>query len=252
MSIWTYTIDLSQDGERNMSADRRILRRVERSRDPMTLIRFYGWDVPTVSIGRHQTAEQAADAVYCSRESIPIVRRPTGGRAVYHDSEVTYAIASNDREHFSIPDLRATYLEVAQALQRAMSILGIDCELATASPRENLQLKTHRKSPCFVVPSRYELLYSGRKLVGSAQRRAKRSFLQHGSIPSAIDYPTMAAALGVTPGILEETVISASAAAGSRVTTLRLTQALLGGFRDVFDVRIEAVGEADGSLEKRP
>jgi lipoate-protein ligase A len=95
---WTLIIDGPLDGARNMSIDSALLDEVDNSETSRTIVRFYTWRTPTVSLGRNQKIEKAVDAGYCAANGIDVVHRPTGGRAVLHDDELTYAVISNDAE----------------------------------------------------------------------------------------------------------------------------------------------------------
>ena len=142
---------------------------------------FLSWDVPTVSIGHHQQAERAADTRYCAEHGIPVVRRPTGGRAVLHDCELTYAVVSNDRRLFPPGRLDQTYLVVARALQTGLGRFGFG-RAGRRRQGDRAVIRGRGKSLLRLgVAAR--AARRGRKIAGSAQRRLKRSFLQHGSIP---------------------------------------------------------------------
>lgn len=236
-SEWQWIVDLSRSGAESMEIDEALLQRTEESSKTNTILRFYPWKEPTVSLGKHQKLEESVELSYCRLHAIPVVRRPTGGRAVFHSEELTYALVSNDSRHFPLHSVQATYRTIAGALKRGLEQLGIVVELAGGARGESLRSLAPRK-PCFVSASRCELLSQGRKITGSAQRRLSRSFLQHGSIPLRIDYPVMASALGVNEHLLKTTVISVSAAAGCEVSFHRCCEALRSGFEETFRVTL--------------
>src|SRR5256712_12641919 len=97
---WELIIDGTLDGAANMAVDAALLGEVERFPGARTVVRFYAWRRPTVSLGRNQKVENAVDVDYCRVSGIDIVHRPTGGRAVLHDDELTYAVISNDSFYF--------------------------------------------------------------------------------------------------------------------------------------------------------
>ena len=132
-------------------------------------LRLYRWDPPTLSIGRNQPLAEVA----C--RGVPVVRRPTGGQAVWHEHEVTYAVAAPIAMFGS---LRGAYREIHARLARALRSLGIDAMLAAAAAVR----PSSRPAACFAMPAGGEILVQGRKLVGSAQVRRRDAFLQHGSI----------------------------------------------------------------------
>ena len=177
----------------NMATDKDLLAHAENSKALFTCIRLYGWENPSITLGRNQDPSSALDEAFCTSRGINWVHRPTGGRAVYHDRELTYAVVSNDTRLFPVGKISETYRVIANTLQQGLQRLGIITTMGKVDPR--VFPKSAAPKACFTSPSRYELVFRGRKLVGSAQRILQRSFLQHGSIPISLDYETAASAL---------------------------------------------------------
>ena len=222
------SIDAAASGAENMGRDRRLLLQAESSTDLVTVVRLYRWSRPTVSLGRHQDPGQAIDLPYCQRNGIEWVRRPTGGRAVLHDQELTYAVVSNDPDLFPCGSISATYRLVSEILAGGLAALGGDVSLQRkegASVPKGVPI-----NPCFATASRYELLFQGRKLVGSAQRRLKRSFLQHGSIPVRLDYRRQGKVLKFDADQLRSSVTCWGEVSSSENPVEDLTGALLPAF----------------------
>lgn len=237
---WACIVDEPRSGLENMRIDRELLDWTEKCSDKVTVVRFYRWAAPTVSLGKHQKAEEAVNQIYCQRASIPIVHRPTGGRAVFHDQELTYSLVSNDAKYFPLESVKGTYRAIAAALQVGLQHLGILAQLAKGVRESPILPSSAGKRPCFVSPSRYELLLGGYKLAGSAQRRLRRSFLQQGCLPLQVDYPKMAAALGIQENVLRKTLLSLSRASGHEVAFEVLFEALKEGFEKTFGIRLRA------------
>jgi len=147
-----------------MTIDEALL--AESVRAGSAYLRLYRWDPPTLSIGRNQPAVVT---------SVPVVRRPTGGQAVWHEHEATYAVAAPIALFGS---LRHAYCEIHTRLARALRAMGIDTALAD---RQAVR-PPGRRASCFAVAVGGEILVEGRKVVGSAQVRRGEAFLQHGSI----------------------------------------------------------------------
>ena len=189
---WELWVDPPRDGKTNMEVDAGLLRDIDGSPEPRTVVRFYSWTRPTLSLGRNQKAGQAADLAFCERQGIDIVHRPTGGLAVLHDDEVTYAVVSNEPDRFEGGSVYGIYRRVSEALAEGYRRLGVDAVLAAGTRREPGDRAW--ENPCFVSQSRYELAVGGRKIVGSAQRRLRRAFLQHGSMPVSLDRELLARA----------------------------------------------------------
>lgn len=173
----------------NMALDRWLLRRCEAG-DPVPILRLYGWDRPTITLGRHQDPEvDRIDLARCRRLGVSVVRRPTGGRAVYHGRGLTYAVvAPIPREAATVAE---TYRWVAAALLDGLRELGLPVA----------ELGRHRgadpalRAACYAAPSAGEVALAEGKWIGSAQRRLRHAFLQHGSIPLCDDSAQLAACL---------------------------------------------------------
>jgi lipoate-protein ligase A len=110
------------------------------------------------------------------------VKRPTGGRAVFHADEITYSLITGERNDFFGPVL-ADYLRIGMGLKKGFELLGLPVQMS----EKNRQQKVSHSQICFASQSWYEITCHGRKLVGSAQLRRERSLLQHGSILVTFD-----------------------------------------------------------------
>ena len=140
-----------------------------------TLVRLYSWATPSVSFGRNQRTEGVYSAKRCAAAGVPAVRRLTGGRALVHAREVTYAVAA---PVVAAPSLRGGYEAINDVLLEALLALSVPAERAAPGER----LASPGLAPCFETPAAGELVIGSRKIVGSAQHRGALAFLQHGSI----------------------------------------------------------------------
>jgi lipoate-protein ligase A len=162
----------------NMAIDEAIFQGViEGISDPT--IRFYDWEPSTVSCGYNQEIKKEVDFSAIKRFNFGFVRRPTGGRLVLHDNEVTYSVIAPISNRLS-GNVTQSYLEISRALIRGFLILGVKVDFE----KGNLSSSNQRQdsNPCFTSTSRFEILYNNKKIVGSAQIRKKDALLQHGSI----------------------------------------------------------------------
>lgn len=159
------------EGARNMALDVALMARARRTGE--TVLRIYGWSTPTLSFGRNQRAADAYDAESVTRAGLDVVRRPTGGRALLHDREITYSVTAP-----ADGSLGAAYHRINLLLLNALESLGVPTEIVAPASRSALPSST----PCFAEPAAGELSARGRKLVGSAQWRDAGALLQHGSI----------------------------------------------------------------------
>jgi lipoyl(octanoyl) transferase len=140
------------------------------------VLRLYGWSPPCLSLGRNQPARGAYDREALRTAGIEVVRRSTGGRAVLHDRELTYAVVAPSRWFGSA---RRAYTAINECLVAALASLGARATVVArveASPFPST-------TPCFAEPVTGEIAVRDRKLVGSAQRVEGGALLQHGSIP---------------------------------------------------------------------
>jgi lipoyl(octanoyl) transferase len=170
---WNLWFDLAgRPGFENMAIDQALLERAGRYRERW--LRLYRWQPHCLSFGRHEPATRRYDAVRIAERRLDAVRRPTGGRAVWHAREVTYAIAAPVA---ALGSLRQAYLDIHRMLLRALRALGAPAEIAP--PQSPTPLDA---GACFAQPVGGEILIGGKKIVGSAQLREGEALLQHGSI----------------------------------------------------------------------
>lgn len=168
-----------KDGRFNMTLDEDLLFQAEERNFP-PILRVYGWEPPTVSLGYFQEPREAVDLRKCRKFGVEVVKRPTGGRAILHLDDFTYSFLALEQDLGAASGLTGAYLLISQALVEGLRILGVQVRLERVKRRVN---PLHKGKPCFASVSRYEIEAGGRKLVGSAQRRMKKAILQHGSIP---------------------------------------------------------------------
>ncbi len=178
---WRLILDIlaeDADGPVNMARDQLLLQRVVETSTPA--VRLYGWKNAVLSVGRNQKLDRQVDLAACKREGIPLVRRMTGGQAVLHGGDLTYAVAAPTSGGRFSPGIMAVYREISRVFARFFADLGFTPEVRTYSGRERT---AQASAVCFSTPSAFELLIGGRKVVGSAQRLLPNAFLQHGSMP---------------------------------------------------------------------
>jgi lipoate-protein ligase A len=243
---WELILDGALEGAVNMAIDAELLAEVEATPSPRTILRFYTWIRPTLSLGRNQKVEKAADPDFCLANGIDIVHRPTGGRAVLHDDELTYAVISNDAATFG-ETIYGNYKRVSQALCIGFNRLGVPAILAPDTCKPN-SCEKDTDPPCFVSPSRYELMVDGRKIAGSAQRRVRRSFLQHGSMPITVNREALGRATrmhDIRP--LDTEMAGCAEFLPVRPTLQQLTGAFMGAFQDYFEIDFRP--KADGAID---
>jgi len=159
-----------------MALDEAISDAVRQKISPPTL-RLYHWDRPSLSIGYFQKCSDI-NLEYCDVKDYPVVRRQTGGRAILHDSELTYSFSSSKDSPIFNGSLLENYTVISNALLHALKLTGIEAEALFIKKRSN----GHRNPACFKTVSFGEITVKKKKVIGSAQKRYKDGFLQHGSI----------------------------------------------------------------------
>lgn len=183
LRVWR---DPGVSGRDNMRRDLQLLQQMRPADVPV--LRLYTWVPPAISIGHGQRYEWI-DLEACRRDGIDVVQRPTGGRAILHAAELTYAIAAPLTHPLFGHDLRSTHCILAECLAAGLRDLGV---ATTLSRPERDAYGEKSRQPCFVSTGRAELLAQGRKLVGSAQRRTANAFLQHGSLLLGTEHAELA------------------------------------------------------------
>jgi len=188
---WRLIKDNFHTGFINMAIDEAIMIAHREGLVPPT-IRFYQWSPPAVSLGYFQDLQKEIDVDTCKDMGIDIVRRPTGGKAVLHDKELTYSFIIRESHPLVNNSILETYKKISGGMIRGLSYLGIKAELvplreklrsASLSNGNKSEIRhSDFKSICFSVPSQYEVQVEGKKIVGSAQVRKKEIVLQHGSL----------------------------------------------------------------------
>lgn len=234
-----------------MAVDEAVFRMVARGQAPPTL-RFYGWRFPALSIGCFQDYEKEVDGDACRRFGVEVVRRPTGGKAVLHEHELTYAVAAAANPPLFSPDILETYRRISSCIAEGLARIGIRADME----------ETGRHAPegalgasCFSSPSRYELVVNGRKICGSAQMRSRGALMQHGSLLTAFDpLRTSALMLPHREGgaeRLRNAITSVHEQARQAIGTEHLCQALLEGFEAVLGIRFRQGSLTPGEEELR-
>ncbi len=167
---WRVLVDEPLTGAANMARDHALAAGL---RPGTGTLRLYRWTPATLSLGRNEPFTVRYREFLRERPDIDVVRRPTGGRAVLHDRELTYSVVLPARA-FGGP--RRAYRRINEALVEGLRRLGADARVAGGRA-----LPPHA-GPCFLEPAEGEVAVAGRKVVGSAQVRIESAVLQHGSL----------------------------------------------------------------------
>jgi len=241
-ATWRLIIDGETDGATNMAVDEAILTSVREGRSLPTL-RLYAWCPPCLSLGRNQPLDDV-DREACHAGGVDVVRRPTGGRAILHLDEFTYSLALLDADPRAAGGVLASYRRLSEGLLAGFDQLGVVAIQALGQRQPAADLT----AICFDTPSDYEITVrragdpaaGGRKLVGSAQWRARGSVLQHGSLPLHGDIARIVGYLALTDSEMEVQ----GQALRARATTLEEARGCVSPFPHVAQAMAKGFAQA--------
>lgn len=165
-----------------MAIDEAILHALAEGQGQPTL-RFFQWAPPCLSLGYNQRWQELDEAA-CQQLGYTWTRRPTGGRAILHIDEATYSLIMPQDDPRIQGGIVASYRVLSLGLLRGLEKLGVEARPATKEDvLASRQLADKGGPVCFDTPSRYEITWNNKKLIGSAQLRRKKMVLQHGTLP---------------------------------------------------------------------
>jgi lipoate-protein ligase A len=233
MSIWRLLKHESNNGFFNMAVDEAMLQSRIEERTPNTL-RLFRWRPSTVSIGRFQNVDHEVNLAHCETDGVNVVRRISGGGAVYHDSEdeITYSVTVK-REDLGTNDVTEAYTRICNGLVEAAHILSVDAKYSEGNVRQ-----------CPNITVR------GRKISGSAQAHRKGVTLQHGTFLIDVDLKRMFRFLRFPwkrshvdcISVAERKITSVAAELGHRVSVDQVYRAFAEGFEQALDVKFVESG----------
>jgi lipoate-protein ligase A len=228
---WRLLRDGPGDGPWNMAVDEAVAFAVGDGQVPPTL-RFYMWSAPTVSLGCLQRTRDSLDQAACQRLGIPLVRRPTGGRAVLHAAELTYSVAVPLARPWRALSVTEMFALISRGLIAGLKCLGVEASMGETGGASGIGREA---GACFLARRMPAVLVDGRKVIGSAQRRWDRSLLQHGSILLDFDSYLHQAVFPAWPrSDPAANVTSLRTLLGSSPPMETLLAAMTAGWQDVF------------------
>ncbi|MGP3609466.1 MULTISPECIES: lipoate--protein ligase family protein [Anoxybacillaceae] len=241
----------------NMALDEALLEWHSEGKIPPT-VRFYGWNPPTLSVGYFQKVEKEIDMDAVRKNGLGFIRRPTGGRGVLHDKELTYSVIVSEA-HPAMPEtVTEAYRVISQGILEGFRLLGLDAYFAVPkTEEEKASLKNPRSAVCFDAPSWYELVVEGRKVAGSAQTRQKGVILQHGSILLDLDedllfslfkYPNERVKARLQKNFKNKAV-AINELTDRKVTISEAKEAFYQGFENGLDIILEPYTLSEAEIE---
>ena len=239
---WRLVSSGHSDGYDNMAVDEAIMWAVGERLVPPTL-RLYGWRPPAVSLGYFQELDQGIDRSEIQKRSWHLVRRPTGGRAILHDDEVTYSVCVPQELLRHGDSVVRSYQELSRGIEAGLQLLGVAAHLG---PQHGHRKTAPRDQPaiCFAQTARVDMTVDGRKIVGSAQVRREGIILQHGSIPLTLN---VADHLAVMPArasdqadnTLGQAAVAVADAVGRPVSFDEVRVVLIAGFSKALHITLQ-------------
>ncbi|MCW4034492.1 MAG: lipoate--protein ligase family protein [Candidatus Bathyarchaeota archaeon] len=231
MQHWRLLKLETADAKTNMAVDEAIMKARIENKVPNTL-RFYQWTPSAVSIGRFQTLEEQIQVQNCKKLGVDIIRRISGGGAVYHDQhgEITYSIVAKLSDlGCKDLDMLSAYQKICSGLNEAVRILGTKAEYRPPDPKR--------------CPN---LAISGKKISGNAQTSKKGVLLQHGTFMMDINHEKMFSLLRVpwaktlddVVAVSKRKLTSARQELGSDFSTQDTHQALIDGFKAALNIEL--------------
>lgn len=260
---WRFLDTGAGTGAWNMAVDEALA--LEASQPVATpTLRVFSWQPPCISLGYHQRVEEI-DRARCVADGVEVVRRPTGGRAIFHEEELTYSVVIPSASPLYCQETVKTYELISTALVKGLNKLGVTACFQRARQSSTEYRRGEFSVPCFSSLVRNEVFWQGRKLVGSAQRRFEGAVLQHGSILLGeahlrlVDYLA-----GITEDqraryrdYLRQRTAAVDEIAGRCITFAEMAEALAQGFAEVFGITLVAgeltdreMARAEGLLAK--
>ncbi|MEH7111897.1 biotin/lipoate A/B protein ligase family protein [Neobacillus niacini] len=255
--VWRFIDSGNSSPAFNMALDEALLDWHSEGKIP-PVIRFYGWEPASLSIGYFQKVEKEIDLEAVKAHGLGFVRRPTGGRGVLHDHELTYSVIVSE-DHPEMPKtVTEAYRVISEGILKGFHQLGLEAYFAVPkTDEERSALKNPRSAVCFDAPSWYELVVEGRKVAGSAQTRQKGVILQHGAILLDLDEDKLFSLFKYPNERVKERMKSAfknKAVAINDISPRRITleeakEAFYKGFAEGLNIELESYQLTEEELE---
>lgn len=206
--------NIVHNGKYNMEYDMKLLDFAIENKIDYAFLRFYQWYPKCLSLGRNQDEKEFNNV------NIDIVKRPSGGRALLHDRELTYSFICPIFDDSVVN----SYKKISSALILAFKKFDIELEFSRNS-KENT-------SYCMLSPSYADISYQNRKFIGSAQYRKQGYLLQHGSIPYVFNYKELE---NIFNKKINKDEIISLIEINKNISTRALIDAICCGFKDIFE-----------------
>lgn len=256
-TIWHYIHSGKCTASFNMALDEALLEWHSQG-EIGPVLRFYEWAPATLSIGYFQSVEKEIDMAQVERHGLGFVRRPTGGRGVLHEHELTYSVIVTE-DYPNMPEsVTEAYRVISGGLLEGFRNLGLEASFSipqTKAAQESL--KKPKTAVCFDTPSWYELVVEGKKVAGSAQTRQKGVILQHGAILLRLDEEKLVSLFKFTSEEQRERMkrglgdkaVAIDRLAGREVSAREAAEAFSKGFEKALQIQLVPYELSESQLQ---
>jgi lipoate-protein ligase A len=252
-ATWRLLVTPPLDGATNMAIDEAILHTLANGHGAPTL-RFFQWEPPCLSLGYNQHWQEV-DEIACRRLGYTWTRRPTGGKAILHTDEVTYSLIIPQNDPRIQGGIVESYRILSFGLLSGLEKLGVQAKQANNKEAKADSQKAKGGPVCFDTPSRYEITWQGKKLIGSAQLRRKSVVLQHGTLPLYGDLNRILGALNFTTEeralqaeLLPRRATTLAQVLGRKLSFAEVIAALIEGFAEQLNLTLRELPLTDQEL----
>lgn len=256
-TVWHYINSGKCSASYNMALDEALLEWHSKG-EIGPVLRFYEWAPATLSIGYFQNVSKEIDMEQVAKSGLGFVRRPTGGRGVLHEHELTYSVIVTE-DYPNMPEtVTEAYRVISGGLLEGFRNLGLDAYFSIPETEEQRQgLKKPQSAVCFDTPSWYELVVEGKKVAGSAQTRQKGVILQHGAILLSLDEEKLVSLFKFKSeeqkermrAGLSDKAVAIDRLMGRKVTASEGAEAFSKGFEKALNIKLEPYEFSEAQLQ---
>ena len=179
-------IDPPRAATLNMAVDETLM--LSQGEGGAPVLRFYGWEAPSVTTGYFQDIERVAEKFNAEKKGVPVVRRLSGGGAVLHGEDLTFSLCLPLPSPYFPSDVKSSYLKINEAVRLGLQAVYPEMDYADCRQPAGRQgtvpsaKSQSREKACFEVPVCYDLLRRGKKVLGASQRRIEKSLLHQAAL----------------------------------------------------------------------
>lgn len=192
----------SNNAEYNMALDEQIFNRY--LDDGVGVFRIYGWEEPSFTYGFSQRPQEEIDLERCAADGIQVAKRITGGGILFHDDEITYSFVCGKDDISEPQGVFVAYRQICKFLIRFYESLGLAPGFALET--KDFKQKCAPHELCSAAYEKYDIVITGRKIGGNAQKRKRQVVFQHGSIPLSVNWDFMRRYLQTFPDNISASV----------------------------------------------